>query len=97
MPEPAEQTIARLTRERDEARTALAGSERKRGEAESLLALRTRQGTQAQETWARAAEQALSGDPRALHDKLARWRDPARLAAIVQSATPTHETPHVES
>lgn len=54
---------------------------------ERLLALRTRQNTQASEAWAKAAEQALAGDPRALHDRLQLHRESAATdACVVQSA-----------
>ena len=52
-----------------------------------LLALRTRQNTQASQAWARAAGQALAGDPRSLHDRLRLHRDSAATdAKVVQSA-----------
>lgn len=54
-----------------------------------LLALRTRQNTQSSEGWAKAAEQALAGDVRALHDRVTSWRDPSRLTTqVVQSCQP---------
>jgi hypothetical protein len=53
---------------------------------ERLLALRTRQNTQASQAWARAAEQGLAGDPRALHDRLRLHRESATTdARVVQS------------
>ncbi|MDE3749456.1 hypothetical protein [Methylobacterium radiotolerans] len=53
---------------------------------ERLLALRTRQNTQASEAWAKAAEQALAGDPRALHDRLRLHQKSASTdAKVVQS------------
>jgi hypothetical protein len=53
---------------------------------ERLLALRTRQNTQASEAWAKAAEQALAGDPRALHDRLRLHRESAATnARVIQS------------
>lgn len=53
---------------------------------ERLLALRTRQNTQASEAWAKAAEKALAGDPRALHDRLRLHRESAATdARVVQS------------
>ncbi len=77
--------------------TALAESERKRREADQLLMLRTRQNSQASEAWARAAERALAGYPAALRDKVAWWRDPARLTATIAQSAPAQETFHVKS
>lgn len=65
---------------------AFVGSADGNAHRERLLALRTRQNTQASEAWAKAAEQSLAGDPRALHDRLRLHRESAATdARVVQS------------
>ena len=65
---------------------AFVGSADVNAHRERLLALRTRQNTQASEAWAKAAEKALAGDPRALHDRLRLHRESAATdARVIQS------------
>lgn len=65
---------------------AFVGSADGNAHRERLLALRTRQNTQASEAWAKAAEKALAGDPRALHDRLRLHQESASTdAKVVQS------------
>ena len=81
----------RATAAEDKLKDQEAEIERLQGELKQrdhLLALRTRQNTQASQAWARAAEQALAGDPRALHDRLRLHQDSASTdARIVQSVS----------
>lgn len=65
---------------------AFVGSADVNAHRERLLSLRTRQNTQASQAWARAAEEALAGDPRALHHRLRLHRESAATdAKVVQS------------